>query len=91
MFVSFSKTMTKVGGFRFGIGTRITKKNAVWATFIALFIWSFQMIWYMLVFAFWIMYAVFYCLYLVIRKSIPFFIKLFKTIKNKQKKEGEQA
>ena len=43
MFMTFSKTIAKVGGFRVGIGTRITKKNAVVFAIILFFYWMFKL------------------------------------------------
>lgn len=60
MFVSLSKTFTKFCGFRFGLGIRITKNNAIWALLMASFVCVLQMMWYMLVLFFWIIYALFY-------------------------------
>ena len=41
-----------VGGFRIGIGTRITSKNFWWLGLAAFFVVMFQLIWYMLVISF---------------------------------------
>ncbi len=60
MFMTFSKTIAKVGGFRVGIGTRITKKNAVVFAIILFFYWMFKLMWYMILFSFWLCYAMLY-------------------------------
>lgn len=60
MFISLSKTIGKVGGFRIGIGKRITSKNAWWMCLIICFVAMFQLMWYMMVLCFWLMYAMFY-------------------------------
>ena len=58
MFVSLSKAFSKFGNIRLGV--RITKKNAAWMFFVMLFVWLFQMVWYMAVLCFWFLYAVCY-------------------------------
>lgn len=63
MFISFSKTLARVGGFRIGCGIRITKKNAVWASFAVFFVALFQLMWYLTVGMLWLCYAVFYGLF----------------------------
>jgi hypothetical protein len=92
MFIGFSKTLAKFGGFRLGVGMRVTKKNAAWAACIPLIIWFFQMIWYMIILSFWLMYAVFYGMVWLFGKmfksSGSFFKKFFK---ENIKKEGNQA
>lgn len=60
MFISLSKTIGKVGGFRIGIGKRITSKNAWWMCLIICCVAIFQLMWYMMVLTFWLMYAMFY-------------------------------
>lgn len=66
MFVSFSKTLVKFGGFR--IGLRMTKKNSAWLLFLALFVWMFQLCWYMMVLCGWIIYAMIYAMVYGIKK-----------------------
>lgn len=96
MFISLSKAMARFGGFRLGMGMRISKKNIGWAYLMFFVVWMFQMIWYMIILAFWIMYAFIYCLFLLFKKgfkiSIPFIEKLLKKVANEcNKKEGNQA
>lgn len=67
MFVSLSKVMAKLGGVRFGLGIRITAKNALWMSFIVMFVCMFQATWYLLVICFWLMYAALYGLWWCIR------------------------
>lgn len=82
MFLSFSKTLAKFGGFRIGAGIRMTKKNAVWMLFALLFILIFQMMWYMMIFVFWIIYAMIYGLVCIIKKLCQ------ASKEKKQQKEG---
>lgn len=63
MFVSFSKTLARVGGFRIGCGIRVTKKNAVWASLVVFFVVMFQLMWYMMVGTFWLCYAMLYAMF----------------------------
>lgn len=66
MFLSFSKTLAKVGGFRLGI--RMTKKNAAYMWMILLFVCMLKFMWYMLVLCLWIMYAMLYGIYWGIKR-----------------------
>lgn len=96
MFISLSKTLVRFGGVRLGVGMRITKKNAAWAAFIPLLIWFCQLTWYMIVLSFWLMYAVFYGTFWILKKmfkiSVPFVDKLFNKISEEyNKKEGCQG
>ena len=70
MFISFSKTIARFGGFRLGIGMRLNKKNAIWMSLIVLFVAMFQLMWYMLILCGWMMYAVCYGIYWCIKKII---------------------
>ena len=68
MFVSFSKTIAKFGGFRLGIGMRMSKKNAVLMYLIIMFVAMFKLVWYMLLLCGWLMYAMCYGMYWCIKK-----------------------
>ena len=70
MFLSFSKTIAKFGGFRLGIGARLSKKNAVWMLWLFMFIAMFKLTWYMLLLCGWLMYAMCYGMYWCIKKII---------------------
>lgn len=63
MFVTFTKTLKKMSGFRLGFGMRINKKNAVFVLFAMLFVWIFQLMWYMVVGAGWLLYFMLYGIY----------------------------
>ncbi|HBL83384.1 MAG TPA: hypothetical protein DDZ99_00520 [Clostridiales bacterium] len=52
MFLGFSKTMARFGKFRLGVDMRLTKKNAPYLFIILMFIWMFQLMWYMMVLCF---------------------------------------
>ena len=81
MFISFSKTIARFGGFRLGVGMRLSKKNAIWMSLIVLFVAMFQLMWYMLILCGWMMYAVCYGIYWCIKKTIG---ALSKKQNNKQ-------
>ena len=68
MFLSLSKTLTKFGGFRFGVGMRLTKKNAWWMFFVLLFVYMFKAYWYMMIICLWLIYAICYGFYWCIKK-----------------------
>ena len=80
-----------MGGFRLAFGIRLSKKNAAIAIFALIMYGMTMFVWYMIIGVLWAIFGMVYGVYWLIRKSVPFFIKLVKTIKNKQKKEGEQA
>lgn len=86
MFISLSKALAKCGGFRMGLGLRITKKNAIWMAFIVMFVCLMQAMWYMMIISFWLAYAICYGLFLGIKKLIQIIVTVVKN-----KKEGEQA
>ena len=70
MFMSLSKTLAKFGGFRLGLGIRITKKNALFMSLVVLFVSVMQMCWYMMILCFWMVYAVMYGLWKCV--TLPF-------------------
>ena len=70
MFFSLSKTLAKVGGFRLGLGVRMTKRNAPYMLFLTFFVSIFQLMWYMMVLCFWLMYAMCYGIYWIVKQII---------------------
>ena len=70
MFLSLSKTLAKFGGVRLGLGLRMNKRNSIFVLFVMMFVWLFQLTWYMLVLCFWLMYAVCYGFYWCIKKIV---------------------
>lgn len=46
MFVSFTKTLKKMSGFRLGFGVRVNKRNAPLWCFAMLFAGMFYLMWY---------------------------------------------
>jgi len=70
MFISFSKTIARFGGFRLGVGMRVNKKNAIWMSFLVMFIAMFKAMWYMMVLCGWMVYAVCYGMYWCIKKIV---------------------
>ena len=59
MFLSLSKTLARFGGFRLGVGIRMTKKNTIGALFLIMFISILKMMWYLMIVCFWMIYAAF--------------------------------
>ena len=84
MFIGLSKTLARFGGFRLGVGLRLTKSNMYWMAFLIMFINILKATWYIMVICFWLIYAICYGLAYGCKKLIK---KLRKDIK----KEGEQA
>ena len=70
MYISFSKFAKKFGGLRFGLGLRITKSNALWMSFVIMFVCMLQACWYMMILCFWLMYIVIYGMVSVAKKII---------------------
>jgi hypothetical protein len=96
MFISLSKTLARFGGFRLGVGMRMSKKNAPYLFIFAIMMLLFKMMWYMIVLTFWLMYAVIYGTFWILKKmfkiSVPFVDKLFNKISEEyNKKEGYQG
>lgn len=58
MFISFSKFAKRFGGIRFGLGLRITKNNALWMSFVVMFVCMVQACWYLMLLCFWLCYLV---------------------------------
>ena len=70
MFISFSKTIARLGGFRLGFGMRLNKKNAWWLALIILFVAIIKLTLYAMVLCGWMMYAMIYGIYWCIKKII---------------------
>ena len=83
MFIGFSKTLAKFGGFRLGMGLRLTKSNIWWAIFALMMIYTLQAMWYTMLLVFWVAYAMGYGVYWCIKS-------LIKAIRGKkqERKEG---
>lgn len=68
MFLSFSQTLARFGGFRLGVGVRLNKKNSIWMLFVIMFVAIFKAMWYMMILIFWLMYAMVYGVIYAIKK-----------------------
>ena len=77
MFMSFSKTIAKVGGFRFGIRMRLTKSNALWYFLVLATVYTCQLVWYSMIVCLWVMYAIAYGIFQGIRKVFRLLSKRF--------------
>lgn len=70
MFVSFSKTIAKFGGFRLRVGMRRNKKNGILMALIIMTVAMFKLVWYMMLLCGWLMYAICYGIYWCIKKLV---------------------
>ena len=73
MFVSFTKTLKKMSGFRLGFCVRVNKRNAPLWCFAMLFAGMFYLMWYMIIGAGW-------CLYFFLWAFYKIYYYLFKGI-----------
>ena len=86
MFIGLSKTIGKVGGFRLGVGMRLTAANFWWLLIVIFIVAMFKLMFYMLVFSLWLMYAMFYGVYWIIKQIVKGIIHLIKGITGSRKK-----
>lgn len=63
MFVGLSKRLKSMGGFRLGVGLRLTKSNCLYFLFVLLFVGCFYLCWYSVLACGWILYFLLYGLY----------------------------
>ena len=95
MFVSFTKTLKKMSGFRLGFGVRVNKRNAPLWCFAMLFAGMFYLMWYMIIGAGWCLYFflwAFYKIYYYLFKGIAVGCKkLYQLIKGKTAVQGSKA
>ncbi len=68
MFLSFSQTLARFGGFRLGLGVRLNKKNSPLVFLVIMFVAIFKAMWYMMILCFWLMYAMVYGVIYAIKK-----------------------
>lgn len=86
MYISLSKTLAKFGGFRLGVGMRVTKKNSLIMALVICMASIFKAMWYILIICGWLVYIMYYGLFQLCKKSIN---PLKNTIKNTtNKKDG---
>jgi hypothetical protein len=62
-FVGFSKALARMGGFRIGVGLRLTKKNAIYFLFVLFFVYMARFTWYLIVGIGWLIYYMCYGIY----------------------------
>lgn len=95
MFVSFTKTLKKMSGFRLGFGVRVNKRNAPLWCFAMLFAGMFYLMWYMIIGAGWCLYfflLAFYKIYYYLFKGIAVGCKkLYQLIKGKTAAPSESS
>lgn len=63
MFVSFTKTLKKMSGFRLGFGIRVNKRNWWYWLVAMLFAGMFYLMWYMIIGAGWCLYYMCWAIY----------------------------
>ncbi len=63
MFIGFSKRLKAMGGFRLGVGLRLTKNNCWYFLFALLLYGCFYLCWYSVIACGWILYFMLYALY----------------------------
>ena len=87
MFVSFTKALKRMSGFRLGFGIRVNKRNAPLWLCAMFFAGMFYMCWYMIIGAGWLLYftlLAFYKIYYYLFKGIAVgCMKLYHRIKGK--------
>ena len=70
MFVSFSKRLKSMSGFRLGVGLRLTRRNCWYFLFVLVLVGCFYFCWYSVLACGWMLYGLFYGCYLMF-KYIP--------------------
>lgn len=63
MFISFSKRLKSMSGFRLGVGLRLTKSNCWYFFFSLLLVGCFYLCWYSVIACGWMLYFILYGLY----------------------------
>lgn len=95
MFVSFTKTLKKMSGFRLGFGIRVNKRNWWYWLVAMLFAGMFYLMWYMIIGAGWCLYYMcwaIYKIYYYMFKGIAFGCKkLYQLIKGKTAATSEAS
>lgn len=76
MFISLSKTIGHVGGFRLGVGKRITSKNAWWMFLGIAVIYTVKLGWYLFVVMLWCIYAMLYGMWWLTKAIVKGIISL---------------
>jgi SNF family Na+-dependent transporter len=81
MFISFSKTLAKVGGFRIGFRKKITSKNLLWVSLLYLTVVMCQLMFYSAVLVGWLLYAFCYGIVWVTKYLFKDFSERFGKLK----------
>lgn len=81
MFVSFSKRLKSMSGFRLGVGLRLTRRNCWYFLFVLMLVGCFYFCWYSVLACGWMLYGLFYGLYLVLKYAAIGAKKLYAYIK----------
>ena len=81
MFISFSKVLGKVGGFRIGFRKKITSKNLLWVSLLYLTVVMCQLMWYSALLVGWLLYAFCYGIVWVTKYLFKDFSERFGKLK----------
>lgn len=81
MFISFSKVLGKVGGFRIGFRKKITSKNLLWVSLLYLTVVMCQLMWYSALLIGWLLYAFCYGIVWVTKYLFKDFSERFGKLK----------
>ena len=83
MFVSFSKRLKSMSGFRLGVGLRLTRRNCWYFLFVLVLVGCFYFCWYSVLACGWMLYGLFYGLYLMFKYAAIGTKKLYTCIEGK--------
>ena len=81
MFVSFSKRLKSMSGFRLGVGLRLTRRNCWYFLFLLVLVGCFYFCWYSVLACGWMLYGLFYGCYLMFKYAAIGTKKLYACIK----------
>lgn len=89
MFIGLTKALGK-SKIRIGAGVRITKNNIWYMLFFLLLYYAFLMCWYCIVLSFWIIYAMIYGCFILIRWIVRKIKTLIISETRRRKNEDEK-
>ena len=81
MFVSFSKRLKSMSGFRLGVGLRLTRRNCWYFLFVLVLVGCFYFCWYSVLACGWMLYGLLYGCYLMFKYAAIGTKKLYACIK----------
>lgn len=81
MFVSFSKRLKSMSGFRLGVCLRLTRRNCWYFLFVLVLVGCFYLCWYSVLACGWMLYGLLYGCYLMFKYAAIGTKKLYTCIK----------